>query len=185
MNALCLESLGNLDAPRRRDAALPPLQACGSAGAQLGGGCIDGLPSEGGISHSPHFGRFVQIVKDELPEDSQGGAWHNLSMPQKQPSSEYVADLTARVKSLRTGMRTSDGAQWSAETMAKALGIPADRYRKYESRTPLPHELLEQFALIVGVTVEYLVTGNKPTDIRKMRYKKHAVDSSKQDRKRA
>lgn len=100
-------------------------------------------------------------------------------MPEKTASSDYNAELIARVKTLREGMRTADGVRWTSEQMAKALDIPADRYRKYESRTPLPHELLERFALIVGVTVEYLVTGNKPVDIRSMRYRKRAVDADK------
>ena len=26
------------------------------------------------------------------------------------------------------------------------LGVPAERYRKYEARTPMPHALMEQFA---------------------------------------
>lgn len=43
--------------------------------------------------------------------------------------------------------------------MATALGVPAERYRKYEYRSPLPHYLLERFALIVGRDVEYLLTG--------------------------
>jgi transcriptional regulator with XRE-family HTH domain len=45
--------------------------------------------------------------------------------------------------------------------MAILLGVPAERYRKYESRTPMPHALIEQFALITGVAVEFLVTGRR------------------------
>jgi len=61
--------------------------------------------------------------------------------------------LCARVHRLR-GERG-----WTAAQMATALGVPPDRYRKYEYRSPLPHYLLERFALIVGRDVEYLVTG--------------------------
>lgn len=43
--------------------------------------------------------------------------------------------------------------------MATALGVPADRYRKYEYRSPLPHYLIEQFAVIVGRDIEYLLLG--------------------------
>jgi hypothetical protein len=43
--------------------------------------------------------------------------------------------------------------------MATALGVPAERYRKYEYRSPLPHYLLERFALIVGRDLDYLLTG--------------------------
>jgi hypothetical protein len=45
--------------------------------------------------------------------------------------------------------------------MATALGIPPERYRKYEYRSPLPHYLLERFALIVGRDVEYVLTGKR------------------------
>lgn len=43
--------------------------------------------------------------------------------------------------------------------MATALGVPSDRYRKYEYRSPLPAYLMERFALIVGCDLEYLITG--------------------------
>ena len=48
---------------------------------------------------------------------------------------------------------------WTADQMAIALGVPPDRYRKYEYRTPLPHYLLERFALQVGRDIEYLLYG--------------------------
>lgn len=190
MNAVCSELLCDADSPCRRNTAafLSPFQPGGSGCAQVDRGRVDELPCEGVVGHEPHIGRFVQIVKDQLPNDSLRAAWHNLSMPDKPAASAYNAELIARVKSLRESMRTADGARWTSEQMAKALDIPADRYRKYELRTPLPHELIERFALIVGVSVDFLVTGNKPVDIRTMRYKKRAVDAakaSKADEKRA
>lgn len=48
---------------------------------------------------------------------------------------------------------------WTSQQMATALGVPPDRYRKYEYRSPLPHYLLERFALIVGREIEYILTG--------------------------
>lgn len=48
---------------------------------------------------------------------------------------------------------------WTAEQMATALGVPAERYRKYEYRTPMPHYLIERFALIVGRDIEYILLG--------------------------
>lgn len=67
---------------------------------------------------------------------------------------QFNEALCARVHRLRNerGM--------TAEEMAKALAIPAERYRKYEYRSPLPHYLIEQFAIIVGRDVEYILTGN-------------------------
>lgn len=61
--------------------------------------------------------------------------------------------LCARVHRLR------NERGWTAEQMATALGVPPDRYRKYEYRSPLPHYLIAQFAQIVGRDVEYILTG--------------------------
>jgi transcriptional regulator with XRE-family HTH domain len=66
---------------------------------------------------------------------------------------EYNRQLFERVRALRKGRG------WTAEQMAIALGIPVERYRKYEYRTPLPHYLVERFALIVGRDIAYVITG--------------------------
>lgn len=58
-----------------------------------------------------------------------------------------------RVRDLR------DERGWTADQMATALGIPPDRYRKYETRSPMPAYLVERFALIVGRDVEFVLTG--------------------------
>lgn len=70
-------------------------------------------------------------------------------------SDEYVFNngYCARVKEARKARG------WTAEQMATALGVPPDRYRKYENRSPLPAYLIERFSLIAGVDVHYLVTG--------------------------
>jgi hypothetical protein len=58
-----------------------------------------------------------------------------------------------RVKDLRR----SKG--WTQQQMATALGLPLDRYKKYEDRSPMPGYLVEPFALIVERTVGYVMTG--------------------------
>lgn len=68
---------------------------------------------------------------------------------------QWAAMFRARVRALR------EAKNWTTAEMATALGIPSERYRKYETRTPLPHDLLEPFALITGVSVEFLVTGRR------------------------
>lgn len=45
--------------------------------------------------------------------------------------------------------------------MAAALGIGHEAYRAYEKRTPLPHFLVERFARITGVEIEYLFNGRQ------------------------
>lgn len=63
---------------------------------------------------------------------------------------------------------------WTAEQMAIALGIPPDRYRKYESRTPMPAYLFQRFCLITDTTLENLVLGvprkrqNAPKELKKV-----------------
>jgi transcriptional regulator with XRE-family HTH domain len=66
---------------------------------------------------------------------------------------EFNERLIARVHRLR------NERGWTAAQMATALGIPPERYRKYEYRSPLPHYLLERFALIVGRDVDYVLLG--------------------------
>lgn len=66
---------------------------------------------------------------------------------------EFNDAFLKRIKRLR------EERGWSAERMAKALGVPAERYRKYESRTPLPHYLIEPFAILVDRDILYVLTG--------------------------
>jgi transcriptional regulator with XRE-family HTH domain len=68
---------------------------------------------------------------------------------------EFEQAYIARTKALRKDKG------WTAAEMATALDIPVERYRKYERRTLLPHFLMERFALITGVSVEFLVTGRR------------------------
>lgn len=43
--------------------------------------------------------------------------------------------------------------------MAAALGIPVERYKKYETRSMLPPYLIERFAAIVGHSIDQVVAG--------------------------
>jgi transcriptional regulator with XRE-family HTH domain len=66
---------------------------------------------------------------------------------------EFEDAFAARIKELRKGK------DWSAEKMAHTLGIPAERYRKYEQRKGLPSYLIPRFANIVDRSIEYVLTG--------------------------
>jgi transcriptional regulator with XRE-family HTH domain len=66
---------------------------------------------------------------------------------------EFNRALFDRMRKLREGLG------WSQTDMAKALGVPPANYQKYETRTPLPHFLLERFALIVRRDLAYVLTG--------------------------
>lgn len=80
--------------------------------------------------------------------------WQNARMAQPWGSQqEFNALFIARVKALR------EERGWTAERMAHALRVPPERYRKYESRTPLPHYLIEPFAILTDRDILYVLTG--------------------------
>lgn len=74
-------------------------------------------------------------------------------------SEEFIFnnDYCGRVKRFR------EETNMSAADMADLLDIPADRYRKYESRSPMPVYLITKFCRIVGCDLEHLIIG-KPRD---------------------
>ena len=88
-----------------------------------------------------------------MSHDWTDGPSYHRGMTVWSEEQEFTEALLARVHKLRS----EHG--YTAEQMAIALGIPAERYRKYEKRTPLPHYLIERFAVIVGRDVEYVLTG--------------------------
>ena len=66
---------------------------------------------------------------------------------------DFNAAYLARVRDLRIARG------WTSEQMANALQVPPDRYRKNESRTPLPHYLVPRFAQLVGKDIAFILTG--------------------------
>lgn len=71
--------------------------------------------------------------------------------------------LCARIRALR------DEKRWTAEQMAAALGIPAERYRKYEYRSPIPHYLIPRVALIFDRSIEWILTGKEQRSLQPKR----------------
>lgn len=63
--------------------------------------------------------------------------------------------LCERVRALR------EAKGWTAEQMAIALGIPSERYRKYETRSPIPQYLIPRFAQVTDRSIEYILTGKE------------------------
>lgn len=63
--------------------------------------------------------------------------------------------LCARTRELRERL------SWTAEQMALALGIPAPRYRKYETRSPLPAYLMPKFVLFTNSDFDFLIGGER------------------------
>ena len=100
-------------------------------------------------------GQIVPLVKSYLPRADFLPMGHKRPMREIMTPAEYEEMFIARTKALRAL------AGMNAKEMATALDVPYERYKKYESRTPLPHELLERFALIARVTVDFLITGRR------------------------
>lgn len=80
--------------------------------------------------------------------------------------SAYRAGLTARLRRLR------EAKGWTQAQMAVALGIPEERYRKYEGRSWLPIYLLEQLSLVTGRSIHFIVTGRDLKEGRVLRVPK-------------
>lgn len=91
-----------------------------------------------------------------LSRENRTGILHNEAMATAD-NSELIFNnqLCARTKALR------EGHGWTGEQMATALGIPVERYRKYETRSPIPAYLMERFCLIVACDLDYLLTGRR------------------------
>jgi DNA-binding XRE family transcriptional regulator len=72
------------------------------------------------------------------------------------PPSAYEESFRRRVRAARA-LYTEEPKE-----MARALGVREDTYYRYETRTMLPHYLIERFCQITGVTVDYLIKGPQP-----------------------
>lgn len=74
-------------------------------------------------------------------------------MAESNEEAAFNEALCARVK------RWREEKGWTAAQMATALGVPPDRYRKYEVRSPLPAYLMHRFCLISEADLENLLLG--------------------------
>lgn len=117
----------------------------------------------------------AQCIGQSVPKSSA-----HLSKACERPFSYAPAMATSNEEALFNEAFTSRTQElrkergWTAEQMATALGVPPDRYRKYEYRSPLPAYLMERFALIVGCDLDYFLTGktakvSKPAENREKR----------------
>ena len=74
------------------------------------------------------------------------------AMTEKQRQSLYDRQFQARVQLARTAMN------YDRVEMAKALGVPLDRYTRYESRHMMPLSLVPKFCKLTSVTISWLLT---------------------------
>lgn len=86
---------------------------------------------------------FRTIVQNEMMLDQVNGELR------------FNTEFCARIKRLRTERGLT------AAEMGTALGIPAERYRKYENRSPLPAYLMTKFCMIVNCDLDHLIAGRR------------------------
>lgn len=75
---------------------------------------------------------------------------------EKKPTVPWKQAFCARVAELRARRG------FTQHQMAESLGIPLERYKKYENRTPLPHMLVHRFCLNVNCNVDELFAVDRP-----------------------
>ena len=108
------------------------------------------------------IGQIVPRSSPIVSKDYEGAIRYGFRMGTGSHELAFNDALCARVHRLR------NERGWTSEQMATALGVPPDRYRKYEYRSPLPSYLVERFALIVGQDISYVLT-NKSASLRENR----------------
>lgn len=99
------------------------------------------------------MGQFVPSVKDKMSRDVKNWFRHTSGMSTWLDELEFNDALCARVQRLRKER------DWSQQQMATAIGVPFERYKKYETRSPIPPYLIPRFAMIVDRSVAYILTG--------------------------
>jgi transcriptional regulator with XRE-family HTH domain len=75
----------------------------------------------------------------------------------KEGVTDFKRKFLARTRELR------DLRGLTQDEMATALDVSPSAYRKYETRTMLPHPYIERFAILVGRDVFYVITGKSNT----------------------
>lgn len=73
----------------------------------------------------------------------------------KMSRKEQIMAIVSRVRDTRIA------SGYTQETMADTLGVEKAAYSKYESRSPLPVDLLYTFCELCGVTAEYILAGKQ------------------------
>lgn len=147
----------------RNPVPLAPFFAGFLARADCFARAIDQIPIKTARLHDGKlWGRFVPFGKGKIRVVITHCPTYGISMrDQTDPEGAYNRGFTERTAALRRlqGFTQAD--------MARLLGIPLDRYKKYERRSPLPHYLLERFAVLTKVSLEALVTGRNRDSLRK------------------
>jgi DNA-binding transcriptional regulator YiaG len=92
-----------------------------------------------------------------LSNDDQFVPWYFHEMANDNEEFIFNSAYCDRVKRFR------EQTHMTAAQMAELLNVPAERYRKYETRSPMPPYLMERFCRIVGCDLEHLIIAKPRT----------------------
>ena len=96
-----------------------------------------------------------QIVLERKPKkvrDPNGTIGQSVPMGEAGPA-EYKAGFLGRVRAAREAQFETQGE------IARALGMEQPTYGKYETRSFLPHWLIDRFCAVCHISPEWLITG--------------------------
>jgi DNA-binding XRE family transcriptional regulator len=102
------------------------------------------------------MGQFVPSVKAIVSRDFTRADCYYPGVIEYVEEAEFNQKLCARIFRLRSERG------WTQAQMAAAIGVPHERYKKYETRSPMPAYLVPRFALQVDRDPCYVLTGKQP-----------------------
>jgi transcriptional regulator with XRE-family HTH domain len=84
-------------------------------------------------------------------------------MPREPSEAETLQIIRERTRQARMAMG------WDVETMAKALGVTTEAYKKYETRksSVIPTKKIRKFCILTGIDANWLM-GYDVTRVRKI-----------------
>lgn len=114
---------------------------------------VNSRPIEVDVLHAGMMGQIVPYVKDGMSRELFSAVRHNHAMDIWPKEEVFNERLGGRLRQLRKGRG------WSQAEMAALLGVPHERYKKYETRSPIPAYLLPKLAHLSGRSLTYILTG--------------------------
>jgi len=99
------------------------------------------------------IGPIVLKRKANLSLDGKLSLGHTVQMSEQDTETQFKQLFTERVKAARESQGLTQGQ------VAKALGIPQDRYKQYEGRSYLPPHFYERFCIVCRADLVWLMTG--------------------------
>jgi len=106
-----------------------------------------------GFDMSESLGHFVPNDKNRVSRDCALRREDTAAMSKNPPKSTYKLEFIERVKAARTARG------YTQQQISELLGIDQGKYKQYESRSYLPHDLMPRFCIACSVDPAWLITG--------------------------